>query len=157
MENKQFTIQGYFESAKFTCDLQTIRKVLEGSSTWAAGVLEHADTKRRIVEAIQRYNRCRPCRVIKAKNHSLIAVAPVGKKQCLAYRLEADHGSNVRITPLPFLVVKDKVGIAFMLTLAFVLPVLLSPFVWRRYEQNNLRMSRYYLISFCHYLESRLS
>jgi hypothetical protein len=58
---------------------------------------------------------------------------------------------------MPFLLPKDKIGIAFILALGFILPVLLTPLVWHNYEQKNLRMSRYYLTSFCHHLESRFA
>ena len=156
METKYYSIKGYFDAAEFTVDFSSITQVVENSTTWAAYLLENAGTKHRIVDAIQRYNKWHPCRTTHSNDNSLIAIAPFGKKKCLAYKLEPIPGTGTRITPIPFLEVKAKIGIAFMLAIAFVLPVVLSPWVWRRYEQNNLLMSRYYLLSFCHYLESQL-
>ena len=157
MECKQFEVQGYFESATFNGNFDTIKKSFEGSTFWTADILEKAGAKRRLIEIIQRYNRRHPCQVFMLKGQSALIVAPIGKKQCLAYRLEPSPEGKTKITPVPFLMPRDKIGIVVILTVSFILPALLTPFVWRNYEQKNLRMSRYYLISFCHYLESRFA
>lgn len=157
MQDKLFSIEGYFDSAVIQFDAASIRERLVESQNWAANILEFADAKPRIVEYVRSFNRRNPSRVVKQIGKSWIALAPVGKKKSLAYRVEPQADHTTRITPIAFLEPRYKVGIALILLLGFVVPVLFTPLVWHRYAKNNLQLSRYYLVSFCHYLESRLA
>jgi hypothetical protein len=156
MQSKNFEIQGYFEHADFEGDFKSVKELLLANTTWAISVLEGTDVKPRIVEYIRKFSLRDRSKIKTQKDNSIIAVGPIGKKQCLAYKINANGDAGVTITPIAFLAVKYKIGISIMLTLAYIVPVLLSPLVWRKYAQNNLKLSRYYLTSFCHYLEDRL-
>ena len=157
MIGKSFSIQGYFEGAELAGDFAVIECILQDDRHWAASVLEQADTKPRIVEWVQVWNNINPSRIIPKSVEHFIAVGPVGKHQTLSYQVDRLDEDSVKITPIAYLEPGNKIRIVIILALFYVLPALFSPLVWRNYAETNLKVSRYYLSSFCYYLETRLT
>lgn len=156
MQGNTYSVQGYFDHAVLEGDFAVIQCILQDETDWSASVLDCADTKPQIVEWIKVVNRLNPSHIRPDGPDQFLAVGALGKKQCLAYQVTRQDEAHVRITPVAYLPIKAKIIIAVMLALCYLLPVVFSPLVWRKYEQNNLKLSRYYLHSFCHYLENRL-
>jgi hypothetical protein len=156
MQGNTYSVQGYFEHAVLEGDFAVIQCILQDEKDWSAGVLACADTKPRVVEWIQVVNRLSPSYIRPEDQNQFLAVGSLGKKQCLAYQITRLDDNHVQITPAAYLPVSAKISIAVLLALCYLLPVLLSPIVWQKYAQRNLKLSRYYLHSFCHYLENRL-
>ena len=157
MQDKKFTIMGYFEYAVFQGDFQSVKALLSENHGWVVKVLEGTDVKPRIVDYIRKFSSCHPANIKNGKDRAITAIGPIGKKQYLAYQVKPHQNGGIEITPMPYLGVRYKLGISLMLSLAYIVPVVLSPLVWRKYAQNNLKLSRYYLTSFCHYIEERLA
>jgi len=157
MIGKSFSIQGYFEGAELAGDFAVIECILQDDRHWAASVLERADTKPRIVEWVRVRNSINPSRIIPKSVEHFIAVGPVGKHQTLSYQVDRLDDDTVKITPIAYLEPGNKMRIVIVLALFYVLPALFSPLVWHKYAETNLKVSRYYLNSFCYYLENRLT
>jgi hypothetical protein len=155
MVDRKYSIEGYFDHAIFQGDINSLRASLEGNRNWAVKVLEYAGAKARIVEWVAICNKMHPNRIRAREGSTFLAIGTLGKRRYLAYKIEAHDEGTVRITPTPFLEPHDKIYIALKLAIIYIIPVLLSPFIWHKWEEHNLRFSRYYLNSFCHYLESQ--
>lgn len=91
-------------------------------------------------------------RVIDETPDSFIAWGISGNKGCFAYKVERLDVLRIQITPLAYLERRRKIGLGVILALMFVLPVLLSPILWKLYEIQTLRSSRIYLHAFARYL-----
>lgn len=156
MQGKNFSVHGYFDHAVLQGDFPVIECILQDETDWSARVLSCADTKPRVVEWIRVVSRLNPSHIRPKSPDKFLAVGSLGKKQCLAYEVTRIDESQVQITPVAYLPIRAKIGIAILLALCYLLPVVFAPFVWRKNAQRNLKLSRYYLNSFCHYLDNRL-
>jgi hypothetical protein len=74
------------------------------------------------------------------------------RKRILAYRIEREGYDKTRITLLAYMPRTVKIGIALVLALIYIVPVSLSPLLWKVYEAQTLRASKVYLPAFCRYL-----
>lgn len=155
MVDRSYSVQGYFDHAIFQGDINNIRGVLEDNRHWAVQVLEYADAKARVVEWVAICNKMHPSRIKPKEGDSFIAIGTLGKRRSLAYRIELHDERTVKIIPISFLEAKAKIRIACVLAIFYIVPVLLSPILWQKWAEQNLKFSRYYLNSFCHYLESQ--
>ena len=156
MQDNHFSVQGYFEHAVLEGNFDRVRECLEVNRHWGAEVLGYADEKARIIEWVRLCNKLRPSRIRGENKDAFLAVGTLGKKQSLVYRVEKQDQDSVKIIPMAYLEPKYKVGIALILVLFYIVPVLLAPIIWRQRAEQNLRLSRYYLVSFCHHLENQL-
>lgn len=146
-------IQGNNQFAVMTADFAAVRTRLQDHPNWGAEILRRAGEFDWRVKAAGWYSRGYfGARVIDETPDSFVAWGITGNKHCLAYRVEKQTAGQIRITPLAYLEKRRRVGLALALLLLFVIPVLLSPLVWKLYEVFTLRASRVQLYNFARYV-----
>lgn len=149
--SEMWTMQGKREQALARVGYEEARALLENDPQWGASVLRLAGENARQERWVRQISRGRKgSRVLgRSGAGSFIAWGVVGARSFVAYRVESGEDGWVRVTPLAYLPVGRKVSIALMLALFYVLPVFLSPLVWRKQALQVQRTSRKYLAAFC--------
>lgn len=148
-------IQNNNQYAVITADLMTCRERLRNNRDWGAETFRLAGEYGWRVKMAKRSSRGPfRSRIIEVGDKSFIAWGITGKKSFLAYQIEPETESTIRIIPLVYLEKQRKTAIAITLAVFFIAPVLLAPLVWWWYEAQIIRASRIYLPAFCRYLES---
>ena len=142
------------KSAPVAANFDTIRTWLQENPCWGAELLAHAGEYRWRVSAARFYSKGPfGARVIDETPGCLVAWGITGKRSCLAYRIKRESENIIQITPLAYLEPRRKIFLAVFLALIYIVPVLLSPLLWRMYEAQTLQASRVYLPTFARYLE----
>ena len=146
------------KSATMTADFDTIRSRLQENPGWVAELLENAGENGQRVNLARRYIRwygigSSGAQIISEGMDCFKVWGLSGKGSTLAYQIERKGENRIRITPLAFMERKGKILLAVALVLIYILPVLLSPLIWRLNEARTLRASRVYLPTFVRYLE----
>lgn len=135
-------------------DFDRVHRRVRNNPTWGAELLEMAGDYSWRVSAAKLYsNGPFGARVIEESTDSFVAWGITGNKSCLAYRVERRDERHIKVTPLAYLEQRRKFGLVVALTCIFVLPVLLTPLLWRLYEVQTLRVSKIYLPIFARYVQ----
>lgn len=147
-------IQGNNQFALVTANMETARDRLRQNPKWGADVLTLAGEYAWRASAARLFA-TGPfgARVIDEQDGAFIAWGITGRKSCLAYRIRPENETTLRVEPLGYLERRWKIGLSVALACALVIPVLLSPLIWKMYREQTLRASRIYLPALCRYLE----
>ena len=147
-------INGNNHSVTLTADFDAVHTRLKENQCWGADLLQLAGEYEWRVSAARLYSKGPfGAQVIDESADAFVAWGISGNKSCLAYRIERETDSTIRVTPLAYLERIRKISLAVALAMIFILPVLLAPLLWRLYEVQTLRASRIYLPTFARYLE----
>lgn len=152
-----YTIFGKSEYAVLNADFAVVECLLQDDPKWGANVLEMSGEYDWRVKLLRRQSiGWNSSRIIPETTDHFIAFATIGKRSFLAYQIERESDQNIRVTPIGYVPVGIKVFTAFVLTLLYILPVILSPFIWKLHKIAILRSSKIHLDAFCRYLHDRL-
>jgi hypothetical protein len=146
------------QSATVTTDFDTVHARLQENPGWVVELLENAGEYKCRVNLARRYIKwfgTGPSRaqVVDEGPDCFMIWGITGKGSTLAYRIEREGENRIRVTPLAYMERKGKILLAFALVMIYIVPVLLSPLIWRLHEERTLRASRVYLPTFGRYLE----
>jgi hypothetical protein len=152
-----YTIFGKSEYAEVNADYAAVDRLLLDDSRWGANVLEMSgDYNWRVKLARLESWGWFSSRVFPQSDNQFIAFGVTGKRSFLGYQILKKGDNKIRITPVGYLPKRSKVVMVIALALLYILPVLLSPFIFKLYEIVILRSSKIYLDAFCRYLYDRL-
>lgn len=148
-------ISGNNRLAFVSVSFETARHRLEENPFWGAEVLTLSGDYDWQIAAARLYSQgFFGARIIEEKEgNSFIAWGISGHKRCLAYRIRLENQTTLQVVPLEYLEPRRKVGLSIALACAFILPVLISPLIWKLYAMETHRSSRILLPEFCRYLE----
>ena len=141
-------------SASVTAYFDTVRVYLQENPCWGAELLQQAGEYRWRISAARCYSKGPfGSKVIDEDPDCLVAWGVTGRQSSLAYRIEREDDTHIRITPVAYLERTRKSAMVVTLAVLFLLPVILAPLIARWHEVTVLRASRVYLPTFCRYLE----
>ena len=147
-------IQGNNEFATVTTDFEVVRTRLKENPNWGAELLEQAGEYSWRVTTARWYSKGPfGARVIDDGPESFVAWGFSGKRSFLVYRISKEGENTIQVIPLAFQPRANKVLLVVFLALIYLIPVLLSPLLWRMFEVQTLRASRVFLPTFARYLE----
>ena len=153
-----YTVSGKSEYALVNVELSIVKKLLENDRYWGASTLEMAgEFGWKVLLARLWSGALFSSGIISESTDGFIVYRAFGKQDFLAYRITKESESSVRVTPFGYLPQNSKVWIVIGLAVCFILPVMLSPIIWKSYELSNLRYSRVYQDAFCRYLQDQIT
>jgi hypothetical protein len=154
MNQKGFRIEGYCGYAEIETDFSVIQCILQDERQWAALTLKHAAYEAKHCERIALWNYIFPSKIIPQSIDHFIAIGPIGITTRLVYLIERIDPNKIKIIPLSYIETELKIGTALFLATLFLLPSILSPVIWKKFQRSNLMMSKYCLPGFCEFLKN---
>lgn len=152
-----YKLCGKSEFALVHADFAVIECLLQDDRTWGAKVLEQSGEIPYRVKLVQIQNTIWVrCGIIPQSSEHFIAAGLLGRRSFLAYSIDKQKDGCTRITPTGFIPRWARLFSAVPLALMGVVPVVLSPLIWKWHEALTLRRSKLYLPAFCLYLRERL-
>lgn len=149
-----YTIVGKNEYAELKADFAVVECLLQEDAQWGAKIMELAGKPAWQVKLIRLLNwGWNKSRIIPETTERFIAVGAIGKRTFLTYQIDKLDNSSIQVTPIGFVPRHIKLWTAAILMLAFVVPLLLTPLVWKLHEVSNKRNSKLHLDAFCGYLK----
>lgn len=152
------TIFGKSEYAILNADFAVVECLLQDDIKWGAKVLELSGEYGWLVKLVRLQSRgWYSSRILPESPEQFIAHGTIGKRSFLVYKIQRENDDCIRVTPIGYVSLGIKIFMMFVLALLFILPVFLSPLIWKVSELMILRSSRIYLSAFCLYLRKGLS
>jgi|GEM_PF-2250957 len=147
-----YKIEGQNESALFKADFDSVCKLLAQDRQWGTHVLQIANTNSVSVAISKAYGSVLGSSTVRAGPGYMLIKGTAGKRNRLLYRLEAVDAATTRITPEGMADGYFKIIVPVGLLCMGVLPVVLTPWLYRLRAHNMRYFSSRYLSAFCRYL-----
>ncbi|GAB4326037.1 MAG: hypothetical protein Kow0074_20160 [Candidatus Zixiibacteriota bacterium] len=147
-----YEISGQSESAVVNVSLEFIREQLKSDGQWAANVLAAADRSGARVAYAKAYGSVLGATFIEDTPDCILVRGASGKNTRLMYRVERIDDQSSRVLPEGKVEGPAKIVIPLALLFFCIIPVLLTPLVYKARASSMRRFSAKYLEAFCLYL-----
>jgi len=154
---RNYEITGKNEQLIIDADFSVVECLLNDDHKWGAHVIEQAGEMDWKVKYVQLQSRAfYPSIVFPVNENQFSIFSIIGRHQFLAYRIDRLDTTRIQVVPIGQIPNRVKAISAASLAMMFIIPIVLSPLVWKIYEQTTLRNSKLYLDAFCRYLVKEL-
>jgi hypothetical protein len=151
-----YKIEGQNDNALVNANFDSICRLLAEDRQWGTHVLQMANTNAVSVAFSKAYGSVLGSSVIRAGPGYMLIKGTAGKRNRLLYRLEALDGAITRITPEGRADGYFRVIVPVGLLCMGILPVVLTPLLYKLRAHNMRYFSARHLSAFCRYLGAGL-
>ena len=132
--------------------------LLQDDHAWMTDLLVNSGKPPMIVKWVRFMSKTRLVSGIIPENSTrFVTWGLIGINAWVAYQIERIDDQTIKLTPIPFLPLWQKVVIALSLAIFLVVPVVLAPVFWKLKERNTLQNGWEYLQGFCRLVGSENS